>query len=224
MNVVVLEDEPAVADYLSINIQRVGYQVQRFQDLKSFQTWAQECLEGPEVFVLDRLIHREDSADLLLLLRSRFPDSRILFLSAIGSSQEKIRLLNAGADDYLSKPFAIEELIARIKALSRRVAASADHRIELGNVHLNPLSQTTEISGQKIELSKKEFQVLSLLVSQPTRVFSRVQLLESIWDIRTEMSSNVVEVTIRNLRRKLESAGANIKLLSKRYIGYWIEA
>ena len=223
MRVIVVEDEKTVAEFLSQSISSAGYDVRRFEDLKDFSSYLHHPnSEAPQVFVLDRLIDREDTADLLLQIKARFPESRIMFLSAIATSGEKIRMLKAGADDYLAKPFAIEELLARIEALCRRSSLRTD-LIECGNLKLNPSLQQAEVAGRKLDLSKKEYQLLMTLSSQPTRVFSRIQLLQTIWDSPESPESNVVEVTIKNLRKKLEKASANVKISSKRFLGYWIE-
>jgi len=225
MKVVILEDEKAVAEFLAQSIKTSGYAVQHFGDLAPFHEFlGQQHSEPPQVFVLDRLIHREDTADLLSKIKASFPDSKIIFLSAIGTSGEKIKLLNAGADDYMSKPFAIEELIARIGVLCRRTITSQTANIlEVGNISLSSLHHTVDVEGKRLDLSKKEFQLLSLLISQPTRVFSRLQLLQKVWDSSDETASNVVEVTMKNLRKKLLESSAKVKIQSKRYLGYWLE-
>jgi len=225
MKIVILEDEKAVAEFLAQSIRTSGYKVQHFEELAPFHEFlTQQHSDPPQVFVLDRLIHREDTADLLLKIKASFPDSKILFLSAIGTSGEKIKLLNAGADDYMSKPFSIEELIARIGVLCRRNLTSQTANIlEVGNVSLNTLHHTVDVEGKRLELSKKEFQLLALLLSQPTRVFSRLQLLQKVWDSPEETASNVVEVTMKNLRKKLIESAAKVKIQSKRYLGYWLE-
>lgn len=221
----IVEDEEALGKYLQQNLSDAQFRAELLTTLDQLQaifTTPEDQL--PAVLVLDRLLDGKDSSDLIPRLKERFPQLRILVLSAIGGPLEKSRLLDLGADDYMSKPFSIEEVISRIRVLLRRPQEDAVPMLRLGNLSLNPVSQICEVEGRRVDLSRKEFQLVTLLMQNPSRVFSRVELLERVWDIKNDVESNVVEVTIKNVRKKLEAAEASVKILSKRFLGYWIEA
>lgn len=223
MNVLIVEDEASLSQFLSDSLKKEGYGVQVATSMEELNTLVEQKSKDPQAIVLDRLLHGLDSSEKIPTLKVRFPNSKIIVLSAIGGPTEKGKILDMGADDYVSKPFSIEELVARIR-VSQRYNVKASQTIQsYGNLSLNLFSQSAEVEGKKLELSKKEYQLLTALLHTPTKVFNRYQLLDSIWDIHADVESNVVEVTIKNLRKKLESVQANVQILSKRNVGYWIE-
>lgn len=224
MNILIVEDESSLNQFLSESLKKEGYGTQSVSSLEELNSLIeQKNSPDPQVIVLDRLLHGTDSSERIVTLKERFPSSKIIVLSAIGGPTEKGKILDLGADDYISKPFSIEELTARIR-VSQRYNTKANQSIQsYGNLKLNLFSQSAEVEGKKIELSKKEYQLLTALLHTPTKVFNRYQLLDSIWDIHADVESNVVEVTIKNLRKKLESAHASVQILSKRNVGYWVE-
>lgn len=224
MNILIVEDEASLNHFLSESLKKEGYGIQSVASLEELNSVIeQKGNPDPQVIILDRLLHGLDSSERITTLKERFPSSKIIVLSAIGGPTEKGKILDLGADDYVSKPFSIEELTARIR-VSQRYNVKADQSLQsYGNLSLNLFSQSAEVEGKKLELSKKEYQLLTALLHTPTKVFNRYQLLDSIWDIHADVESNVVEVTIKNLRKKLESVQANVQILSKRNVGYWIE-
>jgi DNA-binding response OmpR family regulator len=220
----IVEDEVSLAKYLEDNFRRDGYSVKSIAQIDEIETFIlQENHEAPQVIVLDRLLQNVDSSVYIPKFKRRFPEVKILVLSAIGGAQEKSRILDLGADDYVSKPFSIEEVGARIRVLTRNKNAAVSHILKLGNVTMNLLNQTVEVDQTKMNLSRKEYLLLKVLMEQPTRVFNRYQLLDKVWDAKGDLETNVVEVTVKNLRQKLEDDKANVKVLSKRFAGYWIE-
>lgn len=224
MHILVIEDEQSLNLYLQDSLKNEGYTVSSittFDDLNAYLE--NKNHPEPQVIIQDRLLHGVDCADKIPALKVKYPHSRILVLSAIGGTSEKSRILDSGADDYVSKPFSIEELCARIR-VSQRYNLKVNQNIQTyGNLTINLLNQSAEVDGKRLELSRKEYQLLTTLLHSPTRVFNRYQLLENIWDAHTDVESNVVEVTIKNLRKKIEQIGASIQILSKRNVGYWIE-
>jgi len=225
MRVLVVEDEPAVARHLTESLRDMFDEVVPVERLEALDTLLNtEGADFPAVIILDRLIYGIDSAARISKIRTKWPNSKVLVLSAVGGPVEKGRILDAGADDYVSKPFSMEELSSRIRVLLRRPQNVSNPILALGNLVLNPLNQSVEVQKEKLELSRREFQLLSLLLNHPARVFSRIQLLDQIWDVQNYVESNVVEATVKNLRKKLESSKSNVKILSKRFMGYWIEA
>lgn len=225
MRICVVEDEDAVARFLEQGLSEASFRVLRVSTFAELESLLKEAgQEAPSVMILDRFLQGKDSAILIPRIKRVWPSCRILVLSAIGGPQEKGRVLDSGADDYMSKPFALEELNSRIRALLRRPSVGATPVFTLGNIVINPMDQTVDVENRRLDLSRKEFQLLALLVQHPTQVFSRSQLLERIWEIHNDVESNVVEATIKNLRKKLDQSKASVRVLSKRFLGYWIEA
>jgi DNA-binding response OmpR family regulator len=224
MRILVVEDEQSLNQFLSDSLKREGYVTSTCCNMDElYQLIEQKNQPEPNLIILDRLLNGIDSSERIPTLKERFPAAKILVLSAIGGPSEKGRILDSGADDYVSKPFAIDELTARIRVMQRQTTKSAQGSQKYGNLSLNLFNQSAEIEGKKLDLSKKEYQLLTALLHTPTKVFNRYQLLDMIWDIHADVESNVVEVTIKNLRKKLESAQCSVQILSKRNVGYWIE-
>jgi DNA-binding response OmpR family regulator len=224
MNILIVEDESSLSQYLSDSLKKEGYSTQSCTSMEELTQFVEQNNNfEPGLIILDRLLFGEDSANKIPTLKSKFPQTKIIVLSAIGGPAEKGSILDMGADDYISKPFSIDELSARIRVAQRYTSKAAHNIQSYGNLTLNLFSQSAEVNGKKLDLSKKEYQLLTALLHTPTKVFNRYQLLDNIWDIHADVESNVVEVTIKNLRRKLEVSEANVQILSKRNVGYWVE-
>ena len=176
----------------------------------------------PDLIILDRLLGNLDSRDFLGQIQKQFPNSPIIVLSALNSPHEKAALLDLGVDDYMGKPFSLIELSARVRGVLRRGAKKTDY-IQIGDLVLSISERTVSHNGKKIALTSKEFQVLRCLCQKAGKVFSKFQLMDIVWEANLELESNVLEVTILNIRKKLEESGSVVKILSKRNIGYWVE-
>lgn len=226
MNILLVEDEQRVRKYLEGALRAEGHTLTACADVE--ETLAFLKLESefePELAILDRMLGDLDGLEVIVPLRQRYPACKVLILSAIGTADEKAQALDQGADDYLTKPFSLNELTARMRALSRRTSSRpANHSISVGDLSIDLKTQTARVDQVKLDLSKKEFQLLCTLSASPNRVFNKFQLLDRVWDQQVDVESNTVEVTIKNLRRKLETAQCQTKILSKRNVGYWIEA
>lgn len=223
MNILIVEDELSLSQFLSDSLKKEGFSTQVASSMEDLNTVIEKPVQDIQVIVLDRLLHGLDSSEKIPTLKMKYPESKVIVLSAIGGPTEKGKILDLGADDYVSKPFSIEELVARIRVSQRYQVKPAQTVQSYGNLKLDLFCQSADVDGKKLELSKKEYQLLTALLHTPTKVFNRYQLLDSIWDIHADVESNVVEVTIKNLRKKLESVQANVQILSKRNVGYWIE-
>lgn len=224
MQILIIEDEISVSQYLSEGLKKEGYGVQVCSSIEEIEGLiATSNSVEPDVIVMDRLLNGFDTATKLSEIKHKWPRSAILVLSAIGGPSDKSRLLDTGADDYMSKPFSLEELSARIRVLIRRQKNSSEKGLVLGNTRVNLQNQTLEVNGKRLDVSRKEFLVFVTLVQNPSRVYNRYQLLDHVWDVHSDIESNVVEVTIKNLRRKLEDGGASVTIQSKRNVGYWLE-
>ncbi len=223
MNIVVIEDEQSLNQFLVDSLTKIKCEIHTGHNMDDIHRLIEQKSFEPDVILLDRLLGGVDSSEKIPALKERFANVRILVLSAIGGPSEKGRILDSGADDYISKPFSIEELLARIRVMQRHSKRDVAKVQEYGNVVINLFNQTAEVSGKRLDLSKKEYQLLTALLHTPTRVFNRYQLLDTIWDIHADVESNVVEVTVKNLRKKLEQSHADVQILSKRNVGYWVE-
>lgn len=225
VNLLIVEDEERMASYLEKSLAAAGGRLAFASDYEELEALLNDQeLAPPDVVVLDRLLNGRDSLGLLPQMKAQWLRSKFIVLSAITSSYEKSRALDLGADDYISKPFSIEELGARIRAVIRRADRTSAPLVYRGNVIVNLMDQTVEVNGAKTNLSRKEYVLLTLLLQNPGRVFSRYHLLDRVWDVHADIDSNVVEVTIKNLRKKLTEAGASVKIMNRRQVGYWLEA
>jgi DNA-binding response OmpR family regulator len=232
MHILLIEDDPRLSEYLVEALAREGNTVESCANVDEARTYmASRENETPRVIVLDRMLGRLDGATLIPEIKTRYPGAGILILSSLDMPSEKARLIDAGADEYISKPFSLEELAARLRLVARRantgqaeapVGGATVH--VLGNLTLDLRTQNATVAGVKIDLTRKEFQLLSLLMDSPGRVYNRFQILDRVWEIERKSESNVVETAIKNLRRKFEEAKCTARIESKRNIGYWIEA
>lgn len=159
--------------------------------------------ESVELVLLDISLPELSGHEVLSRIRNRRSDLPVLMLTARDDIENKVRALDAGADDYLTKPFAFEELLARIRALTRRADQSSAAQVEVGDVRLDLLGRRAWRGERVIELSNREFTLLEYLLRHPNQVLSRTQILFAVWEYDADPSSNVVDVYIRYLRRKL---------------------
>ena len=227
MHLLVVEDDPKLSEYIRETLSREGYTVDVCSSVDETESYITAPHEPPSIVVLDRMLGRADGAQLIPKLKQRHPEVRIVILSSLDMPSEKARIIDAGADEYISKPFSLEELTARLRLVSRRGNARSknDSTIRvIGNLSLDLRTQTITVNHNKLDLTRKEFQLLSLLIDSPGRVYNRFQILDRVWEIERMTESNVVETTVKNLRRKLEEAQCTARIDSKRNMGYWIEA
>jgi DNA-binding response OmpR family regulator len=226
MNILIAEDDGRVARFLLDALKAEGHEVYLCRSVPEIS----ECLDSKlfafDVAILDRMLGGADSLDMIPQLKSSRPHAKILILSAINSAEEKAKALDIGADDYMAKPYSLVELTARLRVLARRpnpVAQTPSNHIQLGNVCLDLMGHMASVEGRRLDLSNKEFQLFLCLMRHPGQVFNKFQLLDRVWNVQADIESNVVESTVRNVRRKLEEAGAQPQLKSRRNLGYWIE-
>jgi DNA-binding response OmpR family regulator len=227
MSIVIVEDEQRVLNFLTEALRKEGYVVHPIDNYEGAVTLLDSLGDQAQVLVLDRLLHRTDAITLISKAKVCCPQIRIIVLSTINSPAQKAAALDLGADDYLGKPFSLVELSARIRSLSRRQeggrAAHENYTFTVRDLSVNALDHKVSVDGKSIDLSNKEYLLLLTLVQHPGRVYNKFQLLDKVWDTQFDIESNVVEVTIKNLRKKLVAAGSKSEILSRRNIGYWIE-
>lgn len=201
MRVLLVEDEERLANTIARGLRNEGMAVDVVFDGSSALSKA--AVNNYDVVVLDRNLPGVHGDDVCRALVARQSTARILMLTAAGSIQDRVTGLDLGADDYLPKPFALKELVARIRALGRRAATPASPVLTAGDLSLDPARHVAERAGRDLGLTKKEFGVLQTLLSAEGRVVSAEELLEKVWDENTDPFTNVVRVTIMTLRRKV---------------------
>lgn len=227
MHILLVEDDQRLSEYMVEALGREGYTLEICATVDEAVAYMSLNAEPPGVVILDRMLGRADGSTLIPKLKTRFPDAAILVLSSLDMPSEKARILDAGADEYLSKPFSLDELTARLRLVVRRSHGRVHEDLSvraLGNLALDLRTQNVTVGGRRLDLTRKEFQLLSLLMDSPGRVYNRFQILDRVWEVERMTESNVVETTIKNIRRKLAEAGAQARVESKRNVGYWIEA
>jgi DNA-binding response OmpR family regulator len=201
MRILAVEDDPAILRMLERGLAAAGHQVLTAASGEDGAVLATE--EGVDVVLLDLSLPELSGHEVLARIRARRPALPVLMLTARDDLDSKVRALDAGADDYLTKPFAFEELLARIRALTRRTDQASAGALEVGDVRLDLLGRRAWRRERPIELSNREFTLLEYLLRHPGQVLSRTQILFAVWEYDADPSSNVVDVYIRYVRRKL---------------------
>ena len=201
MRILAVEDEPAILRMLQRGLEAVGHQVLSASNGEDGALLAMD--EGVDVMLLDISLPDISGHEVLSRVRARRADLPVLMLTARDDLDNKVRALDGGADDYLTKPFAFEELVARIRALTRRADQTSSAQLEIADVRLDLLGRRAWRGDRVMELSNREFTLLEYLMRHPGQVLSRTQILFAVWEYDADPSSNVVDVYIRYLRRKL---------------------
>jgi two-component system copper resistance phosphate regulon response regulator CusR len=218
MRLLIVEDDPKLAEFVAR-----GLRAERFAvDVASDGVEGQTALDtyAYDLLLLDLMLPRLDGATLLHRVRRSWPGLPVLVLTARDSTEDKVRHFEAGADDYLTKPFDFAELLVRVRALLRRVPTERHDVLRLADLEVNRLTQHVRRGGHRIDLTGKEYAVLEYLLSSPGRVFSRTMILEHVWDQSFEGVTNIVDVYVRYLRRKLDDP-YELKLIhTVRGVGY----
>jgi DNA-binding response OmpR family regulator len=177
----------------------------------------------PQVIILDRLLGPQDSKTKMVSLKKRWPTAAILVISAINTPVERAELLNLGADDYLGKPFLSQELLARVHAILRRATAGQGNYRKIGDLVLDIPRRILSFGDVYESMPTKEFMLIKLLSEDAGRVFSRNELLDTVWGNALEVETNVVEATIANLRKRILQLGSKVQIKNMRSVGYFLE-
>lgn len=223
MRVLVIEDELPLARHIVSALVRHGHEAAARHDGEAGLQTA--LLDSHDLVVLDLNLPSLDGLEILARLRAARHPARVLILTARGEVGQRVLGLKAGADDYLAKPFAMEELVARVEALGRRAAvATAPLLLQVGDLQLDLRQRRATRAGQPIALSPREFDVLQVLIQEPGRVFSRTELCERVWQREHEYDTRTVEIFIARLRKKID-AGQPVPLIhTLRAVGYTLRA
>jgi len=221
MRILVVEDDPRVARNLHRGLRELGMAVDTAAD--GVEALAAAQAAPYDVIVLDVMLPGHDGYEVARRLRHRRVGSRILMLTGRTAVDDRVQGLDAGADDYLSKPFALKELVARIRALSRRDLADRSAVLSAGPLQLDTRTRRLKLRDELIELTAKEFSVLEFFMLHPGQVLTREQVLDNVWGWDADSDQNLVEVYVSRLRRKLQAAGAADPWTTLRGAGYRFE-
>jgi DNA-binding response OmpR family regulator len=222
MRILVVEDEPGISHAIRAGLQDDGHAVDVVEDGTEAVSWAAAAPYG--LVILDIILGGRSGLDVCRELRATGFQEPILMLTALDSIKDRVVGLDAGADDYLAKPFAMAELRARIRALARRPAAAAAATITVGDLVLDPATLGVTRAGRPVRLTAREYAFLELLARHPGQVFTQEHLMAALWDADAEIGSNIVEVYIRSLRRKVDGGRRDGLIETIRGAGYRLRA
>jgi two-component system copper resistance phosphate regulon response regulator CusR len=221
VKILVIEDEPKAAEYLRQGLSESGYTVE--VALNGTDGLHAANNGDHDLLVLDVMLPGIDGFAVLAALRTS-RQTPVLMLTARGKTDDKLRGFELGADDYLVKPFQFPELLARVRALlKRRQAVATDPTLRVGDLEIDPIRHRATRGGQRIQLTAKEFALLSLLAERSGEVLSRTQIASLVWDIHFDSDSNVVEVAVRRLRAKVDDPFADKLIHTVRGVGYVLD-
>ena len=219
MRILLIEDDRVTSDYLVNALGESGHNVDAALD--GAQGYDRARSEDYDVLIVDRMLPSLDGLQVIERLRAAGRDTPVLIVSALGAVDDRVRGLRAGGDDYLVKPFAFAELLARVEALSRRPRGGArPMQLCVADLELDQLARTVHRAGQKIELKPREFQILEYLMGHAGHVVTRTMLLESVWDYHFDPETNVIDVHISRLRQKIDKGFEPVLLHTVRGAGY----
>jgi DNA-binding response OmpR family regulator len=222
MRVLIVEDDRKTAAFIRNALEAEGLAVEAVANGEDALALA--AVTPFDAIVLDIMLPGRDGLSVLRLLRERSVSTPVLLLSARGEVTERVEGLNAGADDYLAKPFALAELIARVRALGRRVSNAGGVLLRVGDLTLDTVSRKATRGDRTMDLAAREFRLLEFLMRAPGRICGRMTILEKVWDYDFDPGTNLVDVYVRRLREKVDD-GFEAKLLhTVRGVGYVLEA
>jgi two-component system OmpR family response regulator len=223
-HILLIEDDPGTANEIMLELGAAGHVVTHHARiaaaLAALRSGPEQDEGVADLLIVDRQLPDGEGLDLIATLRGEGCRTPVLVLSALGSLDDRVRGLRAGGDDYLPKPFALVELVARVEALLRRPNETRDTRLIVGPLDLDLLAGTATRGGRPLELLPRELKLLDYLVRRPGRIVTRSMLLQDVWGYTFEPNSNVVDVHIGRLRRKIDAEGEAPLLRNVRGQGY----
>jgi len=218
MRILLVEDEKKLAELIARALKAERYAVDTANDGQS--GWQLADTYDYDFIILDLMLPVLSGTEVLRRIRRKNQEVPILILTARDATEEKVKNFEAGADDYLTKPFTFAELLVRIKALLRRGPVSRDSVLRVGDLEVDRLSQQVRRAGKRITLTAKEYALLEYLAANPGRVFSRTMIIEHVWDQSFEGLTNIVDVYVRHLRSKVDDEFATKLIHTVRGVGY----
>jgi heavy metal response regulator len=220
MRVLVIEDDPSISAFLEKGLREAGFAVDVAANGVGGEQLARS--EGYDVILLDLMLPQKSGLSVLRSLRDRGQHVPVICLTAKDTVQDRIAGLDAGADDYLVKPFSVAELLARIRAVLRRGIPVANTALRIRDLKIDPAARTVERAGRRIDLSPKEYAVLEYLARNEGHILTRTMILQHVWDCRYDPQTNVVDVHINRLRRKIDDGYTYHLISTVRGAGYVI--
>ncbi len=219
MRILVVEDELKLGQAIKKGLEQDGYAVDLVTNAEDGQAWAET--EEYDTIILDRMLPGgKDGLDICRALRESGDKTPILVLTALGEVKDRVSGLDGGADDYLMKPFSFDELLARLRAIARRPALTSQPKIKLDNLLIDEANKRVTFNKEEVNLSRKEFALLTYLAHHANQVLSKERLIQHVWDFDANVLPNTVEVFIRSLRQKLAATGAEVPIETVRGFGY----
>ena len=220
MRILLIEDEKKVAEFVARGLRAHRFAVDTSNDGQSGWEMANAC--HYDLIILDLMLPGLGGTEVLKRIRQQGSKMPILILTAHANTSEKVANFEAGADDYLTKPFAFEELLVRVKALFRRGGADPSDVLRIGDLEIDRASQQVKRAGKKIELTSKEYSLLEYLSANAGRVMSRTMIIEHVWDESFQGLTNIVDVYVRHLRSKVDDNHPKKLIRTVRGVGYAI--
>ena len=220
MRLLLIEDERKVADFIARGLRAERFAVDVAYDGPS--GWDMAANADYDLIILDLMLPGLNGTELLRRLRNKGKNAAVLVLTARDGTADKVQNFEAGADDYLTKPFAFAELKVRVMALLRRQPASRTHVLRVGDLEVDRLGQQVRRGGKRIDLTAKEYALLEYLVSHAGRVLSRTMIIEHVWDQSFEGLTNIVDVYVRHLRSKVDDPFPTKLIRTVRGVGYQV--
>ena len=221
MRILLAEDERDLADALEAMLKHNNYSVDTVDNGQDALDYL--MLDDYDGAILDVMMPKMDGVTVVQKLRENKKSTPVLLLTAKSEIEDKVYGLDSGADDYLTKPFVIKELLARVRSMTRRQATFTSNVLELGNVSLSKYTFELSTEKDKVRLSNKEYQMMEMLMRNPGNVIQTEQFLERIWGYDSDSEINVVWVNISYLRKKLKALDANVQIKATRNVGYTLE-
>jgi two-component system copper resistance phosphate regulon response regulator CusR len=220
MRLLLIEDERKVADFVARGLRAERFAVDVAYDGPS--GWEMAANADYDLIILDLMLPGLNGTELLRRLRNKGKNAAVLVLTARDGTTDKVQNFEAGADDYLTKPFAFAELKVRVMALLRRQPANRTHVLRVGDLEVDRLGQQVRRAGKRIDLTAKEYALLEYLVSHAGRVLSRTMIIEHVWDQSFEGLTNIVDVYVRHLRSKVDDPFPTKLIRTVRGVGYQV--